>query len=85
MLAGVDLTVMHGERLGVVGENGAGKSVLLKALVGEHRPTEGEVWVGPSIRVGYLAQDSETIDPDSTPLDTVRGASRAPRARPSRC
>jgi ATP-binding cassette subfamily F protein 3 len=74
VLAGVDLTVMHGERLGVVGENGAGKSVLLKAVVGEHEPSEGEVWLGPSIRVGYLAQDQETIDPDRTPLETVRAA-----------
>ncbi len=74
VLAGVDLTVMHGERLGVVGENGAGKSVLLKAVVGELEPTEGEVWLGPSIRVGYLAQDQETIDPERTPLETVRAA-----------
>ena len=74
VLAGVDLTVMHGERLGVVGENGAGKSVLLKTVVGRLEPTEGEVWLGPSIRVGYLAQDQETIDPERTPLETVRGA-----------
>ena len=72
VLAGVDLTVLHGERVGVVGENGAGKSVLLKTLVGEAPATEGEVWVGPSIRVGYLAQDQETLDPDLTPLETVR-------------
>ena len=72
VLAGVDLTVLHGERIGVVGENGAGKSVLLKALVGELPATEGEVWMGPSIRVGYLAQDQETLDPDRTPLETVR-------------
>ena len=74
VLAGVDLTVLHGERVGVVGENGAGKSVLLKALVGELEPTEGEVWRGASIRIGYLAQDQETLDPASTPLDTVRAA-----------
>jgi ATP-binding cassette, subfamily F, member 3 len=74
VLAGVDLTVLHGERLGVVGENGAGKSVLLKAVVREREPTEGEVWMGPSIRVGYLAQDQETLDPEHSPLETVRAA-----------
>jgi ATP-binding cassette subfamily F protein 3 len=74
VLAGVELTVMHGERLGVVGENGAGKSVLLKTVVGELEPTEGEVWMGPSIRVGYLAQDHETLDPERSPLETVRAA-----------
>ena len=72
VLHGVELTVMHGERVGVVGENGAGKSVMLKTLVGELAPTAGEVWVGPSIRIGYLAQDQDTLDPDTTPLATLR-------------
>jgi ATP-binding cassette subfamily F protein 3 len=72
VLTRVDLDVVHGERLGVVGRNGAGKSVLLKTLVGEITPTSGEVWVGPSISIGYLAQEQDTLDPASTPLDTVR-------------
>jgi ATP-binding cassette subfamily F protein 3 len=76
VLDDVELTVVHGERVGVVGPNGAGKSVLLKLVVGELEPTEGEVWVGPSIKVGYLAQDQETLDPAATPLDTVRLAHR---------
>ena len=76
VLADVELTVMHGERVGFVGANGAGKSVLLKTVVGELEPTEGEVWVGPSIRIGYLAQDQETLDPESSPLETVRLAHR---------
>jgi ATP-binding cassette subfamily F protein 3 len=74
VLVGVDLTVLHGERVGVVGANGAGKSVLVKTIVGEIEPTEGEVWVGPSIRVGYLAQDQETLDPAMSPLETVRAS-----------
>ena len=74
VLSGVDLTVVQGERVGVVGRNGAGKSVLLKTLVGEISPTSGEVWVGPSIAIGYLAQEQDTLDPGSTPLDTVRRA-----------
>jgi ATP-binding cassette subfamily F protein 3 len=76
VLADVELTVVHGERVGFVGANGAGKSVLLKTVVGGLEPTEGEVWVGPSIRIGYLAQDQETLDPDASPLETVRLAHR---------
>jgi ATP-binding cassette, subfamily F, member 3 len=76
ILADVDLTVLHGERVGVVGANGAGKSLLLKTFVGEIEPVEGEVWIGPSIRIGYLAQDQETLDPAASPLATVRAAHR---------
>ncbi len=74
VLVGVDLTVVHGERVGVVGENGAGKSILLKTVVGQLEPEEGEVWVGPSIKVGYLAQDHETLDPRATAIETIRAA-----------
>ena len=46
--------------------------MLLKTIVGEITPTSGAVWVGPSISIGYLAQEQDTLDPASTPLDTVR-------------
>jgi ATP-binding cassette, subfamily F, member 3 len=72
ILAGVDLTVLRGERVGVVGENGAGKSVLLRVLGGELDPTEGERKAGPSIRFGRLAQDRRPEDPSATTLELVR-------------
>jgi ATP-binding cassette, subfamily F, member 3 len=74
IFAGVDLTVLRGERVGVVGENGAGKSVLLRVLAGELEPTEGERKAGPSIRFGRLAQDRRPPDPRLTPLELVRRA-----------
>jgi ATP-binding cassette, subfamily F, member 3 len=72
VLADVDLTVLRGERVGVVGENGAGKSVLLRVLAGELEPTVGERKAGPSIRFGRLAQDRRPDDPQATPLQLVR-------------
>jgi ATP-binding cassette subfamily F protein 3 len=74
VLAGVDLTVLRGERVGVVGENGAGKSVLLRLLAAELEPDEGERKAGPSIRFGRLAQDRRPDDPKATPLQLVRHA-----------
>ena len=74
VLAGVDLTVLRGERVGVVGENGAGKSVLLRVLAAELEPDEGERKAGPSIRFGRLAQDRRPDDPKATPLQLVRHA-----------
>jgi ATP-binding cassette subfamily F protein 3 len=74
VLVGMDLTVTRGERVGVVGQNGAGKSVLAKVLAGVLSPTEGERWIGPSIKVGYLAQNPEPPPRDATPLGLVRDA-----------
>jgi ATP-binding cassette subfamily F protein 3 len=74
VLAGVDLTVLRGERVGIVGDNGAGKSVLLRMLAGELEPDEGERKAGPSIRFGRLAQDRRPEDPQATPLELVRRA-----------
>ena len=71
VLIGVDLTVSRGERLGIVGPNGAGKSVLAKVLSGLLPPTEGERWAGPSIDIGFLAQNDEP-PPSASPLGLVR-------------
>jgi ATP-binding cassette subfamily F protein 3 len=74
ILVDVNLTVLRGERVGVVGDNGAGKSVLLRLLAGELEPTEGERKAGPSIRFGRLEQDRRPDDPRATPLELVRRA-----------
>jgi len=74
VLRGVDLLVRHGERVGLVGPNGAGKSLLLRMILGQDEPTAGEIVVGPSVRVGYYAQQHETLDYSQTLIDTVRRA-----------
>jgi len=74
VLEDVSLTVLRGERVGVVGDNGAGKSVLLRLLAGQLEPDEGERRAGPSIRFGLLAQDRRPDDPRATPLELVRRA-----------
>jgi ATP-binding cassette, subfamily F, member 3 len=72
VLAGVDLTVFRGERIGVIGRNGSGKTVLTRILAGLAEPTEGEVWRGPSIQVGHLAQEHAPAPPGVTPVDLLR-------------
>jgi ATP-binding cassette subfamily F protein 3 len=71
VLIELDLSVERGERLGIVGSNGAGKSVLARVLAGILPPTEGERWAGPSIDIGYLAQNDEP-PPGASPLRLVR-------------
>ncbi len=70
----LDFLIQHGERVGLVGPNGQGKSVLMRLLIGEVQPLDGEVVIGPSVRVGYYAQEHQTLDPwlDRTPLEFVR-------------
>jgi len=64
--------IRHGERVGLIGANGAGKSVMLRLILGKEQPTLGEIKIGPSVTVGYYAQEHETLDFDQSVLDTVR-------------
>ncbi|MBX3001496.1 MAG: ABC-F family ATP-binding cassette domain-containing protein [Caldilineaceae bacterium] len=74
VLAGVEMLLWHGERAGLVGANGAGKSVLFRLLLGQDEPSSGEIVIGPSVRVGYYAQQHETLDYDRTLIETIRHA-----------
>jgi ATP-binding cassette subfamily F protein 3 len=74
VLAGVNLLVMRGERMGLIGPNGAGKSVLFRLILGEEEPTGGTITIGPSVKIGYYAQQHDTLNYDQTLIDTVRRA-----------
>jgi ATP-binding cassette subfamily F protein 3 len=74
LFAGLDLTLWHGERVGLVGPNGAGKSALFKILLAPDSATSGEIKIGPSIQVGYYAQEQETLDPEQDLITCIRQA-----------
>jgi ATP-binding cassette subfamily F protein 3 len=74
VLDGLELLIWHGERVGLIGPNGAGKSVLLRLILSQEQPDAGEIRLGPSVKVGYYAQEHETLDPAQTPLEAVRYA-----------
>jgi ATP-binding cassette subfamily F protein 3 len=76
ILAGLDLLIWRGERVGVVGPNGAGKSLLFRIILGEEVPSGGRIQIGPSVQVGYYAQEHETLNYDWTLIDTVRQGAR---------
>lgn len=69
---GLNLTLWHGERVGFVGPNGAGKSYLLKQLLNPDKIDSGQIKIGPSSKIGYYAQEHETLDYGQTPLDFIR-------------
>ena len=70
----VDLAVDRGARVVVLGLNGAGKTTLLRLLVGLEQPDTGEVVPGHGLRLGYYAQEHETLDHDRTVLENMRTA-----------
>ena len=74
VLTGVSLLIRHGDRVGLIGPNGAGKSVLLRLILNTEVQDSGEIKIGPSIKVGYYAQEHETLDLNMTMIDSVRGA-----------
>jgi ATP-binding cassette subfamily F protein 3 len=72
LLRHLTLTLRAGDRIAVLGPNGHGKSTLLKTIIGEVPPLGGRVRIGTSVRIGYLAQEQEILDPASTALDVIQ-------------
>jgi ATPase subunit of ABC transporter with duplicated ATPase domains len=71
----VDLAIDRGARVVVLGLNGAGKTTLLKLLSGTEAPDTGEVLPGHGLRLGYYAQEHDTLDVDRTVLENMRSSS----------
>lgn len=62
ILKGFDLLVQNKDRIGIVGDNGKGKSTLLNLIAGDVQPTDGQLIVGDTIRIGYFSQQIQGID-----------------------
>ena len=71
LFSGLNLEVTGGERIALLGDNGAGKSTFIKILMGEESPDSGSVYFGPSIRTGYLPQIIHFDRPDRNLVDTM--------------
>ena len=63
---------IRNERIGIVGENGCGKTTLLKMLVGEETPDSGTITMGETVRVGYFSQMAEHMDQEMRVIDYVK-------------
>ncbi len=73
----LSLDLERGERLLVLGLNGAGKSSLLRILAGVDQADAGEVRYGHSAAVGYYAQEHEGLEPEATAMEVMRASARA--------
>ena len=71
LFSGVDLEVVGGERIALLGDNGTGKSTLIKILMGEEGPDEGKIRMGPTVKIGYLPQIIHFDHPERSLVDTM--------------
>jgi ATPase subunit of ABC transporter with duplicated ATPase domains len=74
VFSGVDLAVDRGSKVVVLGFNGAGKTTLLRLLGGRETADSGEVLPGHGLRIGYYAQEHETLDHDASVWENIRHA-----------
>src|SRR5213075_260052 len=72
VFTGVDLAIDRGSQVVVLGLNGAGKTTLLRILAGLEEPDTGDVVAGHGLRLGYYAQEHETLDVTRSVLENVK-------------
>ncbi|WP_296605619.1 ribosomal protection-like ABC-F family protein [Nocardioides sp.] len=70
----VDLAIDKGSRVVILGLNGAGKTTLLRILAGVDQPDTGAVVPGHGLKIGYYAQEHETLDVDRTVLENMQSS-----------
>jgi len=74
LLAGLNLSIRAGQRVVLTGPNGAGKTTLLRTIAGRLPPLAGRARLGAGLRLGYMSQEQENLDPAATPLATIQAA-----------
>ena len=71
LFSDVSLEVEGGERIALLGDNGTGKSTLIKILMGEEQPDAGKLRLGPTVKIGYLPQIIHFSHPERNLVDTM--------------
>lgn len=72
ILSGFDYTFKKGEKIGIVGKNGVGKSTFLNIITGLEKPDSGKVNVGDTVTYGYYSQQGLTLKEDKRVIDVVK-------------
>jgi ATP-binding cassette subfamily F protein 3 len=72
LLSAESIEITRGRKIAVVGPNGAGKTALLRTLLGEIPPLSGSIRPGAGVKIGYLSQSHDELDPDRDAVDNVR-------------
>jgi len=75
IIADFSARIMRGDRIGIIGPNGCGKSTLIKLLVGELEPTSGSIRRGTNLKAAYFDQQRDQLDETASIMDNVTGGS----------
>ena len=68
---GLDFRLLRGDRLGLIGRNGIGKSTLISLILGKNQPDEGSVKLGTNLQIAYFDQLRAQLDPNKTVAETI--------------
>jgi ATP-binding cassette subfamily F protein uup len=72
ILDGFDYTFKKGERIGIIGKNGTGKSTFLNLLTQSLQPDGGKIVIGDTVKIGYYTQDGITVKPEQKVIDIIK-------------
>ncbi len=72
LLNNLNLHIRAGQRIAITGSNGAGKTSLMRTIAGTLAPLSGSLKLGTNIKLGYMAQEQELLDPSLSPLETLQ-------------
>lgn len=72
LFANYDYNFQHGDRIGIIGKNGSGKTTFLNILTGKETPDTGKIVVGETVKVGHYQQKGITIKPEQKVIDVIR-------------
>jgi len=75
LLTNINLHVQAGQRIAFSGRNGSGKTTLLRTITGHLNPLKGRATLGSTVKLGYMSQEQEILDPQKNAVETIQSVS----------
>ena len=71
IFSNLNFEVYRSDIIGIIGANGTGKTTLFRMILGDETPTQGEMWVGPTLKLGHYTQELEGLNPDNEIINEI--------------